>query len=126
MIAPGQPESTGVDRPYLVRRNEVDRSGRDRHVLLDPVNRHGGVTREQRVHEALEVRREMPDDGMTTNAMPVSAGTWAKTVSNGSGPPADAPIPSTYRDGSPRIHLDHLYRPLPPAIPPPMSGMRCN
>ncbi len=123
MIAPGQPESTGVDRPHLVRRNEDDRIGRDRHVLLDLVNRHGGVMREQCVDEALEVRRGVLDEGMTTNAMPVSAGTWAKTVSNASRPPADVPIPFTYRNGSPRSVLSLPYRPLPPTIPPPMSKM---
>lgn len=78
-----------------------------------------GESVEQLVHEVLDSGREVL--GMTTKAMPGSAGTWAKKVSNASSPPAGGPIPTRYRNGSPCIVLYAADGATSPVSPPPFS-----
>ena len=50
------------DDHLLLRRDQVDVVGLDQHAVLDEVDRQLGVPREQLVHQALEVGRQVLDD----------------------------------------------------------------
>lgn len=56
---PGQTENPSVDGHEMVRWDDVDVIGLDRHVILDLNDGHGGVSGQQPDHEALVRRIEM-------------------------------------------------------------------
>ena len=58
----GQEELAVRDGHVLFGRNQIDRVRLQRHAVLDPVQRHVGVPREQLAHQTLEFRREMLHD----------------------------------------------------------------
>ena len=60
LLAQQQPPAR--DDHLLLRRDQVDVVGLDRHPVLDEVDRQLGVPREQLVHQALEVGRQVLDD----------------------------------------------------------------
>ena len=61
-IALAQQQAPAGDDHLLLRRDQIDVVRLDQHAVLDEVDRQLGVPREELVHQALEVRRQVLDD----------------------------------------------------------------
>ena len=61
-VALAQQQPAARDDHLLLGRNQIDVVGLDRHAVLDEVDRQRGVPRQQLVHQALEVGRQVLDD----------------------------------------------------------------
>ncbi len=61
-IALAQEQPSARDDHLLLRRDQIDVVGLDRHAVLDEMDRQPGVSRQQLVHQALEVGREVLND----------------------------------------------------------------
>ena len=73
-------------------RDQVDVVGLDGHPVLDQVDRQLGVPRQELVHQALEVGRQVLDDDERHAGV---RRRLSKKRSSASSPPAEAPIPTT-------------------------------